>query len=105
MMRLPFPNWLLNKSILISQSVLSEDGEPVEESIFDGRCIYSEESKTVTTDERISVHLTGRAIVPGDVGELKTYHVVIDGVKRTVARVLKPRHPDGSVFSTELELM
>ncbi len=107
---LPFPRFLAKTSIrVILTGELNEDGEPSEILVYEGHCIYSEKSQQVLDDERRLIRLSARALIEGDIypgGDIQGY-VQIAGseTKRTIFRVSRPRNPDGSVFSTELELM
>lgn len=104
--KLPFPDWILKTPVQVYQTELSEDGEPVEELIFDGLCCYDEKMKQVLDAERRLVTLSGKAIFKGDINPDKLIEgfVQVGEVKRTIFRAQRPRNPDGSVFSTELEL-
>ena len=105
--KLPFPRWILKTSVKVYQTELSEDGEPIEELIFDGLCCYDEKIKQVLDAERRLVTLAGKAIFEGDInpGRLIEGRLQVGEVKRTIFRTARPRNPDGSVFSTELELI
>lgn len=104
--KLPFPKWILVTPIKVYQTELSEDGEPVEELIFDGLCSYDEKIRQTLDKERRLVTLSGKVIIQGDIAPDKLIegYVVIGGGQRSIFRAARPRNPDGSVFSTELEL-
>lgn len=105
-MKLPFPDWCLVTPIKVYAEEPGEDG--VEEVlIFDGKCNFSEKSRTTLNEQRQVVELTGKVLCKGDIypGKLIKGYVVIDGIKRTIYRSRKPRNPDGSIYSTELDLM
>lgn len=105
-MKLPFPDWCLVTPIKVYAEVPDEDGV-TEELIFDGKCNFSEKSRTTLNEQRQVVELTGKVLLKGDIypGKLIKGYVVIDGVKRTIFRSRKLRNPDGSIYSTELDLM
>lgn len=106
--KLPFPKWACVTPIKVFITDLSEDGEPVEQVVYDGLCNYSERSRQVLDAERRLVQLNAKAIIEGDIypGKDIEGHVIVEGgIKRVIFRVARPRNPDGSVFSTELELM
>lgn len=105
-MKLPFPDWCLVTPIKVYAEIDGEDGVS-EDLIFDGKCNFSEKSKTTLNEQRQVVELTGRALFKGDIhpGELIKGYIELDGVKKTIYRSRKPRNPDGSIFSTELDLM
>jgi hypothetical protein len=105
--KLPFPKWILVTPVKVYQTELSEDGEPVEELIFDGLCCYDEKMRQTLDKERRLVTLSGKVIIHGDINSDKLIegYVVIGGAQRSIFRSARPHNPDGSVFSTELELM
>lgn len=104
--KLPFPKWILKTPVKVYQTEINEDGEPVEELIFDGLCCYDEKSRQVMDAERRLVQLSGKVIIKGDVLPDKQIqgYVMFGAIKRSIFRAARPRNPDGSVFSTELEL-
>ncbi|BFH16506.1 hypothetical protein J6TS7_31110 [Paenibacillus dendritiformis] len=106
-MRFPFPRWNQVTPVKVYQTELSEDGEPVEELIYDGKCFYDEKSRQVLNAERQLVQLSGLIIIEGDINPGKQIegYVLIGGERKVIYRTKRPRNPDGSVFSTELELM
>lgn len=105
-MRLPFPDWCLVTDIKVFVEVPGEDGV-TEVKIFDGKCNFSEKSKTTLNEQRQVVELSGKALFKGDIypGQLIKGYIDLGGVKKTIYRSRKPRNPDGSIFSTELDLM
>ena len=105
-MKLPFPDWCLVTPIKVYAEEETEDG--VEEKlIFDGKCNYSEKTKTTLNEQRQVVELTGKVLLKGDIypGKLIKGYVEINNKKRTIYRSRKLRNPDGSIYSTELDLM
>ncbi|MDF9845177.1 MULTISPECIES: hypothetical protein [unclassified Paenibacillus] len=105
--KLPFPKWILKTPVKVYQTYTSEDGEPVEELIFDGLCCYEEKMKQKLDKERRLVTLSGKVIIQGDInpGKLIEGLVRFGEIERPIFSTSRPQHPDGSVFSTELELM
>jgi len=106
-MKFPFPRWNQVTPVKVYQTELSEDGEPVEKLIYDKRCFYDERSKQIMTAERQLVRLNGLIVIEGDIAPDKpTFegYVVICGERKNIHSVKRPRNPDGSIFSTELEL-
>lgn len=105
--KLPFPHWILKTPVQVYRTHTSEDGEPVEDLIFSGLCSYDEKMKQKLDKERRLVTLSGKVIIQGDIlpGQLIEGLVRIGGAERTIFSASRPQHPDGSVFSTELELM
>ncbi|MFS8541623.1 MAG: hypothetical protein LOD89_05985 [Tissierellales bacterium] len=105
-MKLPFPDWCLVTPIKVYAEEETEDG--VEEKlIFDGKCNYSEKTKTTLNEQRQVVELTGKVLIKGDIYSEKPIkgYVEINNEKRTIYRSRKLRNPDGSIYSTELDLM
>lgn len=105
--KLPFPKWTLNTELKIYQTKLNEDGEPAETPLFEGKAFYEERTKQTLDKERKLITLSGKVICEGDInpGNLIEGYVQIGEVKKDIFRTSKPRNPDGSVFSTELELL
>ena len=105
-MKLPFPDWILVTPIKVYAEEPGENG--VEETlIFDGKCNFSEKSRTTLNEQKQVVELTGKAIFKGDIYPGKSIggYIEMDGQKRTIHRSRKPRNPNGSIYSTELDLM
>ena len=105
-MKFPFPRWNQVTPVKVYHTELSEDGEPVEDLIHDGLCCYDEKSRQVMDAERRLVRLSGMVIIEGDIAPNRMIEgfVLIGGEKKSIHGVKRPRNPDGSVFSTELEL-
>jgi len=105
--KLPFPRWILNTKLKVYNTYLSEDGEPIETLLFDGKAFYEEKNKQVLDKERKLVYLSGKVIIESDInpGRKIDGYVQIGEDKRTIFTASRPKNPDGSVFSTELELM
>lgn len=105
--KLPFPKWILNTPVKVYQTFINEDGEPVEDLIYDGLCNYNEKSKQTLDAERRLVTLSGKVIIEGDInpGKLIEGYIKIGDIKKDIYKSSRPRNPDGSVFSTELELI
>jgi len=105
-MRFPFPRWNQVTPVQVFQTEMSEDGEPIEELLYDKKCFYDEKSRQVMTAERQLVLLSGLIVIEGDIAPGKTIegYVVINGERKNIYRAKRPRNPDGSVFSTELDL-
>lgn len=105
--KLPFPKWILVTPVKIYQTYINEDGEPVETLLYEGLCNYSEKSKQTLDAERRLITLSGKVIVEGDInpGKLIEGYVQVGEIKKDIYKSSRPRNPDGSVFSTELELI
>ena len=105
--KFPFPKWILNTQLKIFQTKLNEDGEPEELLLFEGKAFYEEKTKQTLDKDRKLVTLSGKVICEGDInpGKVIEGYVQVGESKKDIFRISKPRNPDGSVFSTELELM
>lgn len=105
--KLPFPKWILTTPVKIYQTYLSEDGEPVETLLYDNLCSYEEKTRQTLDKERRLVTLSGKVIVEGDInpGKVIEGFVQVGEIKKDIFRSSRPKNPDGSVFSTELELI
>lgn len=52
--------------------------------------------------------MNAKAIIEGDIApgrDIEGYVMVEGTIKRSIHRAARPRNPDGSVYSTELELI
>lgn len=105
--KLPFPKWILKTPVKVYQTETSEDGEPVEELLFSGLCCHDEKMRQKLDKERRLVTLSGKVIIQGDInpGKLIEGLVRFGEIERPIFSASRPQNPDGSVFSTELELM
>lgn len=101
-MKLPFPDFLLNTPVEVWATKLGEDG-PEEEKIFEGKCIYTDKTKQVMTAEKQLITLTGKVVIKGAL-DIKEGYVIVNETKKIIYSVEKPINPDGSIFSTELNL-
>lgn len=101
-MELPFPDFLLNTPVEVYKTELGEDG-PEEEKIFEGKCIYTDKTRTVLTAEKQLITLTGKVVIKGPL-EIDEGYIIVNNKKKIVYSVEKPLNPDGSIFSTELNL-
>lgn len=104
--KLPFPKWILTTPVKIYQTFINEDGEPDGQLLYDGMCKHIDKTKQVLDKDRRLVTLSGKVIVPGDInpGKLVVGYVQIGETKQDIFRASRPKNPDGSAFSTELEL-
>lgn len=105
--KLPFPHWILKTPVKVYLTYTSENGEPIEELIFDGLCCHDEKIRQKLDKERRLVTLSGKVIIKGDIcpGKLIEGVVRFGEIERPIFSASRPQNPDGSVFSTELELM
>lgn len=88
---------------------LTEDGAPeiiLEAELF---CNWQDGAKTVYTKEQKRVEISGRALFTGDICPVSAVIsggvLTVFGEKRTIAKGVKARNPDGSVNYTELDVM
>ena len=109
--KLKFPDWLLvtDYSLTLHQEGISEDGEPLVSFTTNGKCVFSEKARRILDAEGKQITLLGKVIIKGDIApSLKT---VADGTITINGRIFnihagsRPRNPDGSVFSTNFEVM
>lgn len=109
--KLPFPDWLLQTeySIVLNTEGISEDGEPVSSVESSGKCIFSEKAKRIIDSEGKKIVLAGKVIIKGDIAP--SLPTVSDGTitinNRTYEIYVgnRPRNPDGTIHSTQFEVM
>lgn len=103
--KLPFPRFLANTDIKVYSTTLGEDGEE-KTLLFKGKCIYTDKSKTILNAERQLITLSGKAVIEGDINprEIIQGYVLVNGAKKNIYSTERPLNPDGSAFSTELNL-
>ena len=93
------------------QTGLNLDGSPKRETIYEGKCNYSERSRQVVNAERQLVQLNACALIPGDIAPSRDIsgEAVIHGTGAETVRVIysasRARNPDGTVNFTQLELI
>ena len=97
--KLPFPKWLANTHIKVFYEGTNTDGDYEKNIIFEGKCIYTDKSGQVLNAERQLITLSGKAVIDGCI-----YDVPIDETKKKIYSVERPLNPDGTIFSTELNL-
>lgn len=103
-MKLPFPKFLLKTPCKIYTTTLNEDGEDVLKSAFVGKCIYTNKQKTIMTPDRQLIMLSGKVVIEGNINVIEGSYVEVNKEKKRVFSIEKPINPDGSIFSTELNL-
>lgn len=109
--KLPFPDWLLKTdySISLNTEGVSEDGEPISSFETSGKCIFSEKAKRVIDSEGKLIILNGKVIIKGDIApSLKTVsdgNITINGRVYEIYVGNRPRNPDGTIHSTQFEVM
>lgn len=104
-LKLPFPKMLANTQIEVWFEGTNTDGDYKEYRVFQGKCIYTDKSKQVLNAERQLILLSGKAVIEGSIydGPFEGY-VKVNGVKKKIYSIERPLNPDGTVFSTELNL-
>ena len=106
-LKLPFPKWLTNTPIEVWYEGTNQDGDHIEEKIFEGKCIYTNKSKQIMSADRQLITLSGKVVIEGDICPSKEFKgsILINNSKKVVYSLEKPLNPDGSIFSTELNLI
>lgn len=88
---------------------LNRDGSPKKTVIFDGKCFYSEKSKTKLTADKQLITLSGEALFNSDIAPdtdvITGEAVLLSGVRRVIYSSEKCRNPNGTVNYTRLELI
>lgn len=104
-LKLPFPKWLANTPIEVWFEGINTDGDYGENIIFKGKCIYTDKARQVLNAERQLITLSGKAVIEGSIydGPFEGY-IKVNGIKKKIYSIERPLNPDGTVFSTELNL-
>ncbi|KOF56620.1 MULTISPECIES: hypothetical protein [Clostridium] len=102
-LKLPFPRFLAKTDIKVFSTELNEDGGTDDTPVYEGKCIYTDKTRQIMTPEKQLVTLTGKAVIEGDVA-IKQGYVLKGEDKKNIYSIEKPLNPDGTVFSTELNL-
>lgn len=93
----------------LAREGLNKYGSPFEPVIYDGKCNYQDKGKTIITDDKQMIKLTGTALFPGDIApELPVIaggRITVFGQKRRIYEGIKARNPDGTVNYTEIRVM
>lgn len=97
------PSIMMNTDIEIVREIDGEDGV-TEELIYKGKCYYEEGIRRVVNENKQVIELSGLVIIYDNIAFDKAF-IRIDGKVRTIYRTSRPRNPDGSIYSTEMELM
>ena len=95
-------------SLEIDRPGLTKYGAPFEPLIYEGKCNYQDKARTVVTDQKKRVMITGTALCPGDIRPempvIAGGRAEIFGVERQIVQGRKNRNPDGTVNYTEVWL-
>lgn len=104
-LKLPFPKWVANTHIEVWVEGTNTDGDYEENIIYQGKCIYTDKSKQVLNAERQLITLSGKAVIEGSIydGPFEGY-IKVNGIKKKIYSIERPLNPDGTVFSTEINL-
>lgn len=102
-LKLPFPKFLANTGIRVYSTELNEDGGTDDTPVYDGKCIYTDKIKQIMTAEKQLVILTGKAVIEGNIA-VKQGYIRVGEDKKNIYSIERPLNPDGSVFSTEINL-
>lgn len=104
-LKLPFPKFLANTEIEVFYEGTNADGDYEERSIYKGKCIYTDKSRQVLNAERQLITLSGKTVIEGSIydGPFEGY-VIVNKIKKKIYSIERPLNPDGTVFSTELNL-
>lgn len=96
-------------TLSIDREDISVYGEPLEPVTYTGKCNYQDKAKTIFTEEKKLVQITGLALFPGDIcPELPVISggtAVVFGKPRRIQEARKNRNPDGTVNYTEVLLI
>ena len=96
-------------SVTLYGEGLTEKGEPLAELTLTLKCCYQDKAKTVLTDKKKLVEISGTALFDGDIAPdmpvISGGTAEIFGVRRRIAVGSKGRNPDGTVNYTALELV
>lgn len=86
-----------------------EYGQPEMVLDLDLLCNFQDKAKTVLTDEKKLVQITGTALFPGDIApgwpSLSGGTVMVFGEVRRILQGSKARNPDGTVNYCRLEVI
>ena len=92
-----------------SREGINEYGELLAAISYCGKCNYQDKARTVLTNEKKLVEITGIALLPGDIcPELPVISggtAMIFGVERRILQGKKARNPDSTVNYTEVLLI
>jgi len=95
--------------VKIEQEGVDKYGEPfafIEQDLF---CNYQDTAKTVLTEEKKLIQLSGTALFPGDIAPsipvISGGNIVIFGVERRIVQGIKARNPDETVNFTRLDVV
>lgn len=109
--KIPFPKYLLKNDyeLILNGSSITEEGESINSITYEGKCIFSEKTKSIITPEGTRVDLIGKVIIEGDVDpnilKIKSGKIIVDKRVMKIYSCSRPRNPDGTIYSTNFEVM
>ena len=93
----------------IKQEGLTKYGEHLPAFEYAGKCNYQDKAKTIFTEQKKVIEITGCAMFPGDICPdipvISEGTATIFGVERHIQQGVKARNPDGTVNYTEVLLV
>lgn len=108
--KIPFPDWLMtiDYTLVLNQSGVSEDGEPMNALNSEGKCMFSEKAKRIIDNDGKEIELLGKVIIKGDVApalkNVSDGNITINGQVYEIHAGYRPRNPDGTIHHTEFEV-
>lgn len=94
-------------TVFLESEELNEDGEPLVQIEWKGKCNYQEKTKRIYKSDKSYITVNATCLIPSDI-EPKfnggSGYAYVDGVKREIASFAKVRNPDGTVNYTQIEL-
>lgn len=108
---LPFPDWILvlDCNIKIDGKGITEDGVPNTGISKDTKCAFSEKTKRIITPEGKRIDLVGKVIIKGDIApgiaKISGGCITIGNKTMDIYSCARPRNPDGSIYSSNFEVM
>lgn len=88
---------------------LNRDGSPKKSIIFEGKCFYSEKTRTKLTADKQLITLSGEMLFNSDISPdtdvITGTAELLSGIRRVIHSSQKAKNPDGTVNYTRLELI
>lgn len=95
-------------NVVIEQEGLNKYGEKLPTYEWSGYGNYQDGAKTVYTDDKKKVVVTGTVLIPGDICPnlpvISKGKLTVMGVQRNIVTGIKARNPDGTVNYTRLDI-
>lgn len=100
------PNVIYERKVLYPSDSLYPSDNLYGDALF---CNYQDGAKTVYTEQKKKVEVSGVILIPGDIipdsPTISGGYAEIFGIKREIARGVKARNPDGTVNFVELDVI